>query len=297
MAKYYLAGPFWDEGCQEFFSKFIERINETRMDNSSYINDKLDKSNLNDINSEDLRPEELVVSMDQFFAPGHFKVDFQKIRSEYSTSDLERTLKQVLELDLKQIDSCDSMVAYVKDKLDLGTLVEIGYFISGLSFSDMSKALYYNTVKKYLILEGNNQKLNDSIDAFLDIIKYSMSNFRSDENCKSIYVIDGIDSIKNWNYNRKNKEFSLAAIRLGNFEEPINAMAAGLLYKYGIPFVTYTTDESVKNNVMMIAASLGHINLNSSKLDKVEKSVLSWIDNAKDRVWSNDSIESSKEIK
>lgn len=293
MAKYYLAGPFWNEGCQEFFSKFIERINETKMDNSSYTDDcGCDSDNIKDSHSE-----KLVVSMDQFFAPGHFKVDFQKIRSEYSNSDLERTLKQVLELDLRQIDSCDSMVAYVRDNLDLGTLVEIGYFISGLSFSDMSKALYYNTIKKYLILEGNNQKLHESIDAFLDVVKYSMSNFRSDENHKSIYVIDGIDSIKNWNYNRKNKEYSLAAVRLGNFEEPINAMAAGLLYRYGIPFVTYTTDESVKNNVMMIAASLGHINLNSSRLDKVEKSVLSWLDNAKDRVWSNDSIESSKEIK
>lgn len=293
MAKYYLAGPFWNEGCQEFFSKFIERINETKMDNSSYTDD----CGCDSDNTKDSHSEKLVVSMDQFFAPGHFKVDFQKIRSEYSNSDLERTLKQVLKLDLRQIDSCDSMVAYVRDNLDLGTLVEIGYFISGLSFSDMSKALYYNTIKKYLILEGNNQKLHESIDAFLDVVKYSMSNFRSDENHKSIYVIDGIDSIKNWNYNRKNKEYSLAAVRLGNFEEPINAMAAGLLYRYGIPFVTYTTDESVKNNVMMIAASLGHINLNSSRFDKVEKSVLSWLDNAKDRVWSNESIESSKEIK
>jgi hypothetical protein len=74
-------------------------------------------------------------------------------------------------------------------------------------------------------------------------------------------------------------------------------MMAGLFYSRDIPFLTYTTDESVKNNVMMIAASLGHMNLNSTKLDKVERSALNWLENIGENIWSNDSIESSKEIK
>jgi hypothetical protein len=48
---------------------------------------------------------------------------------------------------------------------------------------------------------------------------------------------------------------------------------------------------------MMIAASLGHMNLNSTKLDKVERSALNWLENIGENIWSNDSIESSKEIK
>ena len=299
MAKYYLAGPFWIEGCQQFFEKFIERINETKMDNKRFVTN----TEISESFSYGTYPgvtESYVVSNDSYFSPGHFEINFQKIRSEYGTSDMKRVLKQVLDLDLDMINNCDSMMAYIKDQ-DLGTLVEIGYFIGRCSdFSTNPNILrIMSYLKSHLLFEGYDEKIFEAIPVIVkNVAEYISVNFDdSGNNNESVYVIDGINSILNWNNTKKNKKFSLAAIRLGNFNEPINAMMAGLFYSRDIPFLTYTTDESVKNNVMMIAASLGHMNLNSTKLDKVERSALNWLENIGENIWSNDSIESSKEIK
>lgn len=293
MAKFYLAGPFWNDGCQQFFNKFIERINETKMNNLSYTNDKeRETKNMIQVSCS----EDYLESLDKFFAPGHFEVNFQKIRSEYSESDMKRVLNQVLDLDLNQIDKCDSMIAYIKER-DLGTLVEIGYFLRRFINPYNYVASYFN-LKKSLLFEGDDDKIKESIDVIIRYTsKYIDHNYSDSELANSVYVIDGIGSILNWNNTKSNKQFNIAAIRLGNYDEPINAIMAGYLYASGIPFLTYTTDNSVKNNVMMIAASLGHMNLSSNKLDKVERSALSWLDNIKFNVWSNESINSSKEIK
>jgi hypothetical protein len=213
---------------------------------------------------------------------------------------MKRVLKQVLDLDLDMINNCDSMMAYIKDQ-DLGTLVEIGYFIGRCAdFSTNPNILrIMSYLKSHLLFEGYDEKIFEAIPVIVkNVAEYISVNFDdSGNNNESVYVIDGINSILNWNNTKKNKKFSLAAIRLGNFNEPINAMMAGLFYSRDIPFLTYTTDESVKNNVMMIAASLGHMNLNSTKLDKVERAALNWLENMGENIWSNDSIESSKEIK
>ena len=85
--KYYLCGPFWDKECSEFFEKFIERCKETGMANfDTKHEESMGAINLPLISrtwDEKDNVEPNVLSLDEVFVPGHFKVDFNKIKSEY----------------------------------------------------------------------------------------------------------------------------------------------------------------------------------------------------------------------
>ena len=86
--KYYLCGAFWNKECKDFFDDFIEKVHESKM---SY-------------GSEETSIEPNVTSLDQVFVPGHFNVDFNEIKKSWSPSNMRRVLKQVLDLDLNNIE-------------------------------------------------------------------------------------------------------------------------------------------------------------------------------------------------
>jgi nucleoside 2-deoxyribosyltransferase len=271
--KYYLAGPFWVKECSEFFDKFIERCKETALTNqvADHLVDVPSKEELrSDVSAKNhvCDPLEDIVevkelTMDSVFVPGHFKVDFNKVKSEYDVASFRRVLRQILDFDLKEVKD-NALVAYVKG-YDLGTLFELGYFLA--SNRSYSSAGTYARLRKKLIIEGIDDKIIESIDSIVDDnISYPSINL-SDE-VGGLLIFDG-KKIGLDEYVDPNKSYSIAAINVDNYKDnPFNSILSGVLYRNKFPFFTYSTTGS-ESNVMMIASSLFHVIVeNPNNLDE-----------------------------
>lgn len=265
--KYYLCGPFWDKECSEFFDKFIERCKETAMANfdtkheSSVGAVAIPAANFTNTWDEKDNVEPNVLSIDEVFVPGHFKVDFNKIKSEYDPVSFRRVLRQVLDLDLNSID--DGMIVYPKG-YDLGSMFELGYFLSGNM--ECNKFMSYNQLKKKLIIKNPDELLIKCIDILIDSRFYlsvinNLTTNNVDEDMElGIESLDYILSNGNPDDILNNKmKFKSIAINVDCYKEtPFNSMLAGYLYRLGIPFFTYS-EENADSNVMMIASSMFHV--------------------------------------
>lgn len=282
---YYLAGPFFNEECSKYFNEVIERCKETSMDN--YETDR------NEV-------EDSVLSKDTVFVPGHFKVDFNKIRSEYDPVSFRRVLRQVLDLDLENIT--DGLIVYPKG-YDLGTMFELGYFLSRNSGGGKYQA--YNEIRKRLIIKDPDEELIRCIDKLIssDFWNGITSNYRSDNECGmdldsiKLAVSDGASlSSGSGCYNGflgVNYPFNLVALNVDNYKDsPFNSMLAGFLYSIGIPFITYSCND-MDSNVMMLASSLCHIKLDSPSTnleDEIKSNFLK-------SFWDNSYFNKFKDIK
>lgn len=254
--KWYLCGPFWDKDCSEFFDSFIRRCEETSMSNKTYV-----RKESNSLKLEVSEVEYVVNSKDTVFVPGHFKVDFNKIKSEYDPESFRRVLGQVLRLDLENIDSDTGLVVYSKG-YDLGSMFELGYFLGINGIAD-SKYYGLNILRKKLIIKDidKDNELQNCINYFLDdkvrslvINKYSTSS-------DSIAISDGID------INLLNgREYGAMGLNVDVYRNtPFNSILAGYLYSYNIPFFTYSSENN-DSNVMMLASSIFHIKIDENLL-------------------------------
>jgi hypothetical protein len=60
------------------------------------------------------------------------------------------------------------------------------------------------------------------------------------------------------------------ALNVDNYKEsPFNSMLAGFLYSTEIPFITYSYNNA-ESNVMMLASSLTHVKVDSTKVSPLE---------------------------
>lgn len=270
--KYYLCGAFWNKECKDFFDDFIEKIQKTKMSSGSL-----------DI---DTSIEPNVMSLDQVFVPGHFNVDFNEIKKSWSPSNMRRVLKQVLDLDINNIE--EGLVMYAKIP-DLGSLFELGYYLAKNTYPE---SIYgsYNNMKKNLIIEGGYDKLYSSIDRaikFREIKKYN-----PELNIPCPLIIGGIIQISMCYADG----FNVAVIRTDNIEEdPFSSIMAGYMYYLGVPFITYSSKDT-RSNTMMLAASLGHMRLKSNKIEKIKRSAIDHLNNINNNFWSDENINCSKGI-
>ena len=268
--KYYLCGAFWNKECKDFFDDFIEKVQKSKM---SY-------------GSEETSIEPNVTSLDQVFVPGHFNVDFNEIKKSWNPSNMRRVLKQVLDLDINNIE--EGLVMYAKIP-DLGSLFELGYYLAKNTSPD-SVYMSYNNIKKGLIIEGGYDDLYKSINyaiRFKLINRYNpeLSSpaplIIGDRGCVSLCFEDG---------------FNVAVIRTDNIEEdPFSSVMAGYMYYLGIPFITYSAKDT-RSNTMMLGASMGHMRLKSNKLDKIKRSAIDHLNNIDKNFWSDENINFSKGI-
>lgn len=268
---FYCAGPFWDPDCKKFFDEFKQRIKETTMTNESHADDQ----------------EPLVECGDQVFMPGHFEVNFPEIKKSFDVSSFKRVLSQILYLDTEAGINDKSMVVYVPG-YDLGTMFEVGYFIA--HSCNGSKIADYNRLRRNLILHKADEKMAEAIDKSLDYIMSFYQNY-SENRCESASfgVIDNSLRIIGSKTN-----FSALAIRLDNSSEtPFNSIMAGIAYRFSIPFITYSMNDT-KSNTMMIGASIGHIKTNNRTLDR---DVVGYFNNISKNVWTDDNINYAKDIK
>lgn len=265
---YYLCGPFFVKECNEFFDKFIERCKETSMANYDTVHkDNYGiNSNLNSINAvtsalisqtwdekDNVEPKNL--SQDVVFVPGHYKVDFNKIKSEYDIVSFRRVLRQVLDLDLENLK--EGLVVYPHG-YDLGTMFELGYFLSRF-FGDGSIQMYKN-MRKYLIIDKPDDKLIECIEYFIskNFFDTVLNNFEYNSNTDVLLISEG-SSIMNIH------KFNCVALNVDCYKDtPFNSILAGILYGTGIPFFTYSTT-GADSNVMMIASSMFHVKLDPNK--------------------------------
>lgn len=268
--KYYLCGAFWNKECKDFFDDFIEKVHKSKM---SY-------------GSEETSIEPNVTSLDQVFVPGHFNVDFNEIKKSWSPSNMRRVLKQVLDLDLNNIE--EGLVMYAKIP-DLGSLFELGYY---LSINTCPEGLYgsYNNIKKGLIIEGGYDKLYNSINR---AIKFSeLNKYNPELSSPAPLIIGGLDQVVMCSDNG----FNVAVIRTDNIDEdPFSSIMAGYLYYKCIPFITYSAKDT-RSNTMMLGASMGHMKLKSNKLDKIKRSAIDHLNNIVNNFWSDENINFSKGI-
>lgn len=287
--KWYLAGPFWDQECKEFYDNFISRIRENSITNRDFADD----GDGNIVGLVNPATELFYRSEDSIFHPGHYVVDFNKIKKEYSPSDMKRVLKQILDLDLNNIG--DGLVVWAKG-YDLGTMFELGYYLSGM-VQDTNISTY-NELKKRLIIEKGDEKLYESIDYVIRFVRDIVNRLVDySSNTTRVMVVDGINSIKNYHRSKDDRTFNLMAIRMDNWsDDPFNSLMAGVAYSRGIPFISYSTNEA-KSNTMMLAASMGHMKLGLSKLEKVERSAIDWVNNISKNIWSDENINYAKDIK
>lgn len=300
--KYYLCGPFWDKECSEFFDKFIERCKETAMANfdtkheSSVGAVAIPAANFTNTWDEKDNVEPNVLSIDEVFVPGHFKVDFNKIKSEYDSVSFRRVLRQVLDLDLNSID--DGMIVYPKG-YDLGSMFELGYFLSGNM--ECNKFMSYNQLKKKLIIKNPDELLIKCIDILIDSRFYlsvinNLTTNNVDEDMElGIESLDYILSNGNPDDILNNKmKFKSIAINVDCYKEtPFNSMLAGYLYRLGIPFFTYS-EENADSNVMMIASSMFHVKVNK---DNVDNELSEAVNNVGNLFWSNSCFDRFNNIK
>lgn len=300
--KYYLCGPFWDKECSEFFEKFIERCKETGMANFNTSHEITNNSCLSTesfitrIWDEKDNVEPNVLSLDEVFVPGHFKVDFNKIKSEYDSVSFRRVLRQVLDLDLENIT--DGLVVYPKG-YDLGSMFELGYFLS--RNMECNKFMSYNLLKKKLIIKDPDEILIKCIDTLIDnrfyqSIANNITTNNQDEDKKlgieSLdYVLscgDSKDVISN------TSKYRSVAINVDCYKDtPFNSMLAGYLYSLGIPFFTYS-EEDADSNVMMIASSMFHVKVHKGN---VESELNDAISNIESLFWDDSCFDRFKNIK
>lgn len=281
---YYLCGPFFNEECREFFDKVIERCKETSMANyetKHEVSMGTVQLNINTSFDDKDDVEDNVLSQDKVFAPGHFKVDFNKIKSEYDPVSFRRVLRQVLDLDLNSIT--EGLIVYPKG-YDLGTMFELGHFLAGRSGS--GKFMAYNELRKRLIIKDPDEELIRCIDKLIsrDFWKGISKNYQGklpdNPDDVSIAISDGssLSTRTSTGFLGFDNYFNLVALNVDNYKEsPFNSMLAGFLYALSIPFITYSF-KNADSNVMMLASSLAHIKFDPEKvslldMDKELKSI------------------------
>lgn len=269
--KYYLCGAFWNKECKDFFDDFIEKVHKSKM-SAGFM--------------EEISVEPSVTSLDQVFVPGHFNVDFNEIKKSWSPSNMRRVLKQVLDLDLNNIE--EGLVMYAKIP-DLGSLFELGYYLAKNTCPD-SLYMSYNNIKKGLIIEGGYNDLYESIDKAM---RFKAINRYNPELSSPFPLIIGGRGLMSL-YSEDG--FNVAVIRIDNIEEdPFSSMMAGYMYYTGIPFITYSAKDT-RSNTMMLGASMGHMKLKSNKLDKIKRSAIDHLNNIVNNFWSDENINFSKGI-
>lgn len=268
---WYCAGPFWDPECKKFFDEFKQRINETTMVNSDHVDEC----------------EPVMTCGDSVFMPGHYEVNFPEIKKSYDVSSFKRVLTQILYLDTTAGIDGKNIVVYVPG-YDLGTMFEVGYYISQNYAPGNPRSLNYNILRRQMILHKTDEKMNDAIEKLMEFLdkqasKYWVNADRVAIVDKSVRVVD-----------QKFDEVNCLAIRMDNSsEDPFNAMVAGAAYAINIPFITYSLNET-KSNTMMIGASLGHVKTNNRNLDR---DVTNFYKNLSKNVWTDDNINYAKDIK
>lgn len=259
---YYLAGPFFLKECSDYFDSFIERCKSTSMANYDTRHVDHNYSSINAISASVLtesywdekdKVEPKVLSQDKVFVPGHYKVDFNKIKSEYDTSSFKRVLRQILYLDLDNLN--DGLVVWPKG-YDLGTMFELGYFIA--RFIDGNPLTTYQFMKKSLIINDPDEILIECIEYFISKTFYNdvLSNF--DRGHDKLFISNGTASLNI-------SKFNCVALNVDCYKStPFNSILAGILYFYNIPFFTYSSI-GADSNVMMVASSLFHVKLDPNK--------------------------------
>lgn len=276
--KYYLAGPFWDKECSKFFDEFIKRCNETWITNNGEI-------------SSYSKVEDVFSSYDKVFVPSHFKIDFNKIKSEYDPCSFRRVLRQILDLDLENLD--DGLVVYPKG-YDLGTMFELGYFLG--THMDCGKMNSYNTLRRNLIIKDPDKKLIECIDKILssNFYKDLFESFDCNFNYPKIIISDKDQiNLNGFLGSDGRTKFNVVALNVDNYmESPFNSILAGVLYRFKLPFLTYSTS-NFDSNVMMLASSLAHIKIDPlvDDLGKVIESKFS------DLFWDDSQFDRFKDIK
>lgn len=288
--RYYLAGPFWDKDCTKFFDDFVKRCNETKMTNNGEI-------------PYYSSVERMISNYDEVFIPGHFKVDFNKIKSEYDSSSFRRVLRQVLSLDIDELGECEGLVVYPKG-YDLGTMFELGYFLSRNSGGGTFMA--YNELRKRLIVKDPDEELIKCIDKLI-----SMSFWKELNRCYQpeldelnpdkvrVVISEGSSVLTRdfFGFLGSDYNFNLVALNVDNYmESPFNSMLAGFLYGLSIPFITYSSKD-LDSNVMMLASSLAHVKIDSTKTNSLE--LVSEIEsmNLSKLFWDNSHFDKFKDIK
>lgn len=281
---YYLAGPFWDDSCKKFFDEFKENCEKSIM-----------------INSIDSDSAEMpVISHDFVFMPGSFSVNFPEIKKSFDISSFKRVINQVLALDTNMIDRTDKMVVYVPG-YDLGTMFELGYKMADyLGYTEEGAIRAVSMMKENIIFHQIDDTL---IKCISDVIRYSNeiissvgsnTDGTSDESgidnleCMIEEYLDDYTIMKVYNYNP-------VVINMDSCKSnPFWSILAGVLYRFKIPFITYSINNT-KSNTMILGTSLCHIKAGSyqellEKLRSIESDHFSM-------VWSDDNINYAREIK
>lgn len=268
------------KSVKNFFDKFSKRCEETKMSN---YRPRLNEELIHSYNM-DLVTEGEVTSIDKVFVPGHFEVDFNKIKSEYDQASFRRVLRQILDLDLENLR--DGMVVYA-DGYDLGTMFELGYFL-GRYVCD-NKYLAYNEIRKRLIIEKGTEELYRCIDEIISHGPYIISSYSTSNN----RVVCSIDDDKFSNELRLG--YSSVAINIDNWKNsPFSSILSGFMYMMGIPFVTYSSEGS-DSNVMMLASSLCHIKIDKDKPEQDQINLA--VSSIKDIFWDNEYFNKFNNIK
>lgn len=298
---YYLAGPFFNEECSKFFEEVIERCKETSMANyetKHEVSVGAVSFNTSFDEKDDVEPN--ILNQDKIFVPGHFRVDFNKIKSEYDPVSFRRVLRQVLDLDLQNIT--DGLIVYPKG-YDLGTMFELGYFLARSSGG--GKFIAYNELRKRLIIKDPDEELIRCIDKLISrdfwmgISKNYQGELSSNPDDTSIVISEGspLSTRSFTGFLGFDDYFNLVALNVDNYKEsPFNSMLAGFLYALCIPFVTYSF-KNADSNVMMLASSLTHIKVDPTKVSLLElDNVLKGMDFPK-LFWDDSYFDKFKDIK
>lgn len=256
---YYLAGPFFIEECREFFDKIIERCKETSMANYNTVHEESNcygyrESVLTITNwDEKNNVEPKLLSQDKVFVPGHFKVDFNKIKFEYDVPSFRRVLRQVLDLDLDNLT--DGIIIWPKG-YDLGTMFELGYFLAGYMCGNPMQM--YNIMRHSMIINEPDETLINCIEYFIGNQFFNDVVRKFDSDSDRLLISEG-EAIMN------TSSFSCIALNVDCYKStPFNSILAGIFYRYSIPFFTYSTT-GADSNVMMIASSMFHVKLDPNK--------------------------------
>lgn len=250
--KYYLCGPFFNEDCSKFFDEVVRRCEETKMDNGHHVTNNITNGVV----------EGYLTSVDTVFVPGHFRVDFNKIKSEYDPVSFRRVLRQVLDLDINNLissigDEGVGLIVYPKG-YDLGSMFELGFYLA--RNMELGDTMMLNKLRKSLIIHEPDKELIECIKVFIspEFINSIVNNFKQDST--KLLISDGQDFII-----EELDEFGCVAINVDVYKDtPFNSMLAGYLYSMGIPFFTYSM-ENADTNVMMVASSLCHVKLDKDK--------------------------------
>lgn len=260
---YYLAGPFFIKECSEFFDRFIQRCRETGMANYDTIHEDLGSINMNAISVNSIltktrwdekdNVENKILSLDKVFVPGHFKINFNKIKSEYDPVSFRRVLRQVLDLDLNNLT--EGIVVYPQG-YDLGTMFELGYFLG--KYINGCPVQVYKDLRRSLIIHNPDSKLIECIEYFIGPAFYKDVMNKFNMTYDKLLISEGEPIMNMTSYN-------CVALNVDCYKStPFNSILAGILYYNSIPFFTYSIS-GADSNVMMIASSLFHVKLDPDK--------------------------------